>query len=71
MKTMSSDQAIKLIYEAQRQLNRAYETLHDVAYGQNSSFTPEETDQIRTALFHGPTETVALINAMIAKINIL
>ena len=70
MKTMSSDRAIELIYEAQRQLNRAYETLHDVAYGQNN-FTPEETDQIRTALFHGPTETVALINAMIAKINIL
>lgn len=70
MKTMSSDQAIELVYEAQRQLNRAYETLHDVAYGKNN-FTPEETDQIRTALFHGPTEAVALVNAMIAKINIL
>lgn len=70
MKTMSPDQAIKLIYEAQRQLNKAYETLHDVAYGQNS-FSPEETDQIRTALFHGPTEAVALINTVIAKINIL
>lgn len=70
MGNMTMDQAINLIYDAEKTLNEVYSNLHDIAYGQHK-FTPEETDQIRTALYHGPINRIVALNSVIAKINIL